>query len=148
MNSDVPSDGALLLDTCAVIWVANGDALALAALEAIDRAGQLGAIFVSPISAWEIGLLSQPKIPRRSALQFLPDPKSWFARFMAVPGITAAPLSAAIAIDASHLPGILHGDPADRLLLATARDLDVPIVTRDQRMIAYASAGHTRAIAC
>jgi PIN domain nuclease of toxin-antitoxin system len=142
------SSGTLLLDTCAIIWLANGDRLAPAALEAIDRAGRFGTIFVSPISAWEIGILSRPKGARRTALRFLPDPKAWFARIMTGPGIREAPFSAAIAIDASHLPGALHGDPADRLLLATARQINVPIVTRDHRMIAYARAGHAQAISC
>jgi PIN domain nuclease of toxin-antitoxin system len=145
---DNPWSGALLLDTCAMIWFANGDRLAPAALDAIHRAGQLGGIFVSSVSAWEIGFLSRPRTIRRAALQFLPDAKAWFARVMAGPGIIEAPFSAAIAIDASHLPGDLHGDPADRLLLSTARHLNVPIVTRDQRMIAYARAGHAQAIPC
>jgi PIN domain nuclease of toxin-antitoxin system len=148
LNARQRPPGALLLDTCAVIWLANGDPLTKAAADAIDDAGQADGVLISPISAWEVGFLSRPSAKRKSALRFAPDPKSWFARVMAGPGIREAPFTADIAIDASHLPGILHNDPADRLLIATARRLDLPIVTRDHRMIAYARTGHLRVVPC
>lgn len=138
---------AVLLDTCAVIWLANGDPLARRATDAIVAAGLADGVFISPVSAWEVGMLSLPR-PRRQTLQFLPDPKTWFARVMAGPGIREAPLTPAIAIDASCLPGGLHGDPADRLIVATARDMGIPVVTRDSRMIAYGRGGHAGVIAC
>jgi PIN domain nuclease of toxin-antitoxin system len=102
----------VLLDTCAVIWLANGDALASSATAAILHAGAADGIFVSPVSAWEVGLLSKPKAGRNLAVQFMPDPKTWFARVMAGPGLTEASLTSEIAIDASFLLGELHGDPA------------------------------------
>lgn len=118
------------------------------AIDAINKAAQTDGVLISPISAWEIGVLSSLRGGRRPPLQFLPNPKAWFAQVMTGPGIREAEFSAGIAIDASHLPGALHADPADRLLLATARHLNVPIVTRDQRMIAYGRAGHVRVVAC
>jgi len=136
----------VLLDTCAVIWLANGDPLDAAAVAAIIEAGLAEGIFVSPVSAWEVGLLSRPG--RRGQLRFLPDPKTWFARVMAGPGIREAPLSGAIAIDASYLPGAMHGDPGDRLLMSTARHLGVPIVTRDRQIIAYAESGYVGVVRC
>ena len=143
------SSAALLLDTCAMIWFAMGDRLAPAAIAAVERAGREDGIFVSSISAWEIGFLSRPRGTRRAALEFLPDPETWFDRLMAAPGIREAPFSHRIAIGASYLPGSdLHGDPADRLLLATARHLNVPIVTRDRRIIDYGRAGHVQVVAC
>lgn len=137
----------ILLDTCALIWLANGDALADSAREAIVLAGIDGAIHVSPASAWEIGMLGRSR-PGRAALRFLPDPKTWFARIMAQPGIKAAPITPDIAIDASDLPGEPHGDPGDRLIISTARHLGVPIVTRDRKIIAYAEAGFVNVVAC
>jgi PIN domain nuclease of toxin-antitoxin system len=139
---------AVLLDTCAVIWLATGDPLAASAKAAIINAGLADGIFVSPVSAWEVGLLSRPKPRRSTLLQFLPDPKTWFARVMAGPGIREAPLTPEIAVDASYLPGDLHGDPADRLIVATARHLGVPVVTRDRRIIDYSQGGHVQVIAC
>ncbi len=138
---------AVLLDTCAAIWLANGDVLPAPVLAAIMAAALSAGAFVSPVSAWEVGMLSKPR-GSRAALQFLPDPKTWFARLMAGPGIHEATLTPAIAVDASYLPGNLHGDPADRLLVATARHLGVPLVTRDSKLIAYAGQGFVRVLAC
>lgn len=136
----------LLLDTCAVIWLANGD-LSPPVASAIVTAGLAAGVFVSPISAWEVGMLGNPR-NNRPAVQFLPDPKAWFARFMAGPAIREAALTPEIAIDASYLPGDMHGDPADRLLVATARHLGIPLVTRDARIIAYAGQGFVQVLPC
>ena len=86
-------DGAagVLLDTCAVIWLANGD-LPNAAVSCIVQAGLGAGVFVSPISAWEIGMLSHPR-GNRPALRFLPDAKTWFKKIMARPGIREAALT-------------------------------------------------------
>lgn len=119
-----------------------------AALTSITEAGRAGGIMVSPVSAWEIGMLSNGRPGRGAGLQFLPDPKTWFAKLMAAPRIRAAPFTPEIAIDASFLPGDLHADPADRLLIATARHLAAPIVTRDSRIIVYAASGHVEVIRC
>jgi PIN domain nuclease of toxin-antitoxin system len=142
------SPTSLLLDTCALIWLANGDRLRQSATEAIVAAGLSGGIFVSPVSAWEVGLLARSGGQRRPALQFLPNPKTWFARVMAGPGVRPAPFTSDIAIDASHLPGEVHGDPADQMIVATARHLGMPVVTRDTRILAYARRGHVAAIRC
>ena len=147
MSRSAPPN-AVLLDTCAVIWLANGDALARSATAAILHAGAAGGIFVSPVSAWEVGLLSKPKAGRHLAVQFMPDPKTWFARVMAGPGLREASLTSEIAIDASFLPGELDGDPADRLIVTSARHFGVPIVTRDRRIIAYGRVGHVQVIPC
>ena len=148
MMSRGRAPAAVLLDTCAVIWLANADAMAESAIEAIFHAGRAEGIFVSPISAWEIGLLSRPSARRSSAVQFLPNPKTWFDRLLAGPGIRTAPFTPEIAIDASFLPGGAHGDPGDRLMIATARWLGIPVVTRDRQIIAYAAAGHLQVIGC
>jgi PIN domain nuclease of toxin-antitoxin system len=139
---------AVLLDTCAVIWLANGDPIAPAALAAISHAALADGIFVSPASAWEVGLLSRVRGAKQPAVSFLPDPHSWFARLMGGPGIKEAPLLPEITIASSHLPEPLHGDPADRFIIATARHHQVPIVTRDGKIIEYAAEGHVKVIAC
>jgi PIN domain nuclease of toxin-antitoxin system len=131
---------AVLLDTCAVIYLANGALMENGATDAIRCAALADGVFVSPVSAWEVGLLSRPG--RATTIRFLPDPKTWFARVLAAPAIREAPFTPEIAIDSAHLPPPLHGDPADRLLIATARHLGVPIVTRDRQITAYAASGH------
>ncbi|MDQ2860017.1 MAG: PIN domain-containing protein [Pseudomonadota bacterium] len=64
------------------------------------------------------------------------------------PGTRAAPFTAEIAIAASLLPEPLHSDPADRLLIATAREMNLPILTRDRKIIDYADAGRVAIIVC
>ncbi len=143
--SEAPS--AVLLDTCAVIWLANGE-LGAETVEIIMRAALQEGIYVSAISAWEIGLLSRPKANKATSLHFLPDPKTWFNRFMGGPGIKAAPFDGRIAVDASWLPGEFHNDPGDRLIVSTARHMQVPVVTRDSKIIDYARSGHVGVIPC
>jgi PIN domain nuclease of toxin-antitoxin system len=137
---------AVLLDTCAVIYFANGDPMAEHAVDAIIHAGHADGVYISPISAWEIGLLSRPGRP--NTVHFLPDPKTWFARVLAAPTVMQAPFTPDVAIDSAHLPSPIHGDPADRLLIATARYLGMPIVTRDRQIAAYAAAGHIQVVGC
>lgn len=137
----------LLLDTCAVIWLANGE-LSEDVAALVMNAGLAGGIFVSPVSAWEIGMLGRPRQGRAPAYSFLPDPKTWFARVMSGPAIKQAPVTPDIAIDAYHLPGELHGDPGDRLMISTSRHMRIPILTRDSRILDYGAAGHVDVIAC
>lgn len=132
----------LLLDTCALIWLVQGALDDSAARPEIEAAASNGALVVSVASAWEIGLLS------RARVEFLPDAKTWFARAVSHPGLTVTAITPAIAIDSSRLPGSLHGDPADRLIISTARHLAADIVTRDHRMIDYARDGHVRVRVC
>ncbi len=136
----------LLLDTCAVIWLANGQ-LPQPVVDAVMVAAISASTFISPVSAWEIGMLANPR-GNRPALRFLPDPKAWFSKVMAAPGIRKAAMTPDIAVDASYLPGDLHGDSADRLLIATARHLRIPLVTRDTKIIEYAKQGFMQVVPC
>lgn len=134
----------VLLDTCAAIWLFEQQPLSQTSLSAIRAAAGSLAVFVSSVSAWEVGLLAR----RRRALSFEPSPGAWFDDLLALPGVRLLPLTHRAAIAASSLPGSFHRDPADRLLIATAREFGVPLVTRDRRILDYAGQGHVDAIAC
>ena len=71
-----------------------------------------------------------------------------FGDVIATAGVRVEALSPEVLIDASFLPGTLHRDPADRILIATARAFDLTLVTRDQTILDYARRGHVRALAC
>lgn len=136
---------ALLLDTCAIIWLGNGDRMSPASLSAVQKAAATAEVFVSPISAWEIGYAhADPK----KDIHFLPSPDVWFKAFLMRVGVRLAPFSVMAAIDASALPGTIHGDPADRFLIATARELGAAIVTRDRRILDYGRQGFVDVVAC
>jgi PIN domain nuclease of toxin-antitoxin system len=133
----------LLLDTHAAIWLAR-DELKASASEKLDEAARTGvATYLSPITAWEVGQLVS-----RNRLSLGATPQRWFARILAMPNLHLAALSPEILIASSFLPGEPPSDPADRILLATARDLGATLVTRDRAMLAYGEAGQVSTLAC
>ena len=91
----------LLLDTCAAIWLAEGEKLdrsAIDLLQAADTAGQF--TYISPISAWEVGQLAS-----RGRIQLLITPQRWFARLFESRGVQLAEMSPDVLIASSYLPG-------------------------------------------
>lgn len=135
---------SLLLDTCAAIWITEGEELSDPAVEAMDAAFQANLpVYVSPITAWERALLSA-----FGRLSSPIQPLSWFERLVRDSKLTVAALSPSILVEAWSLPGQLHRDPADRILVSTARALDLTLVTRDRPILDYADKGHVRAITC
>jgi PIN domain nuclease of toxin-antitoxin system len=67
--------------------------------------------------------------------------QSWVRQALALPGVQLAPLSPDIALESAALPSVFHGDPADRIIVATARIFDARLVTRDEKILTYASEG-------
>lgn len=135
---------ALLLDTCALIWLVNGDEMSAASLAAIDQAYADGDdLRYSPISAWEVGML----VARGRLMLTRPVP-AWFFGFTSQPGVRELPLTNDILIESSFLPGQPPADPADRMVIAGARAEDLTIVTRDRKILAYGEAGHARILPC
>lgn len=135
---------ALLLDTCAAIWLSQDEPMAAEVLEAVDKAAHDGSpVFVSPMTAWEIGLLNA-----RGRLVMSMSPTAWFDALLAVPGIELAELTPRVLIASSFLPGEPPKDPADRIIATTARELGLQLVTRDRLLLHYAEQGHIQALAC
>jgi PIN domain nuclease of toxin-antitoxin system len=134
----------LLLDTCAAIWLAEDAPLSEAAIEALDAAADRGEkLYVSPWVAWEIGLLTA-----RGKLSLILSPQQWFRRLLAVPLVTLADLNADILIASSFLPADSLRDPADKIMVATAREQGLTLMTRDRMILDYAAKGHVSALAC
>ena len=99
--------------------------------------------FVSDFVAWEVAILHMSR--RRS---FSADPELWFEKLRDLPGITMVPATGRILMASQMLPGRLHSDPADRVMIATARARDLTLVTRDRAILAYGEAGNVRVLAC
>lgn len=134
----------LLLDTHAAVWITEDHPLASTAVEAINAAYRAGStVFVSAITAWEIGLLVS-----RNRLSLVARPERWFQRLLAIPGVKLADLSPDILIASSFLPGEPPRDPADRIILATARDLGATLITRDRLLLKYGEDGQVSTIPC
>jgi PIN domain nuclease of toxin-antitoxin system len=134
----------LLLDTHAAIWTSEDEELSDAAVEALDRAADEGIpVLVSPITAWEVGLLVA-----RGRLALPLSPRVWFERLLEAPYLKLAELPPSVLIASSFLPNAPFRDPADRILVATAREFGFALVTRDRTLLSYAAAGHLKAIPC
>jgi len=134
----------LLLDTCAVIWLGEDEPIKPEATELLNEAYRQGVrTFVSPITAWEIGLLIS-----RERLRLIITPENWFGRILDLPGMALAELSPKVLIASSFLPGKAPRDPADRIIAATARDLGATLITRDSHLLGYGKQGHVNVVAC
>lgn len=70
----------------------------------------------------------------------------WLVELLVRFRICDVPVTAAIAQAAGRLPPEIQGDPCDRIIMATARALDCPLVTADRKILAYAATGHVRAV--
>lgn len=135
---------ALLLDTCAVIWLVGDSPIRREVDLVIEQASIVEEpIYVSPVTAWEVGQLSA-----RGRLNLQMDPQLWFERLLQRSRVKLITVSPEILISASYLPGKPPNDPADRIFAATARKFGHRLVTRDRLLLDYASDGHIDALAC
>ena len=132
----------IVLDTHTLIWAVQGDGrLGTSASRLIEETVQSDRLAVSAITPWEIALLVE-----RRRLRLGREVSEWIAEALALPGVTLIPVGPAIAVDSVRLPGGFHPDPADRLIVATARHLKAPLLTADRRILAYSAAGHLRTV--
>lgn len=132
----------ILLDTQVVVWLFQDDARLGSKSEQLIEQNRTGnKALVSAITPWEISMLVD-----KNRLDLGRDVLSWISSALAAPGVALAPISAEIAVEAGRLTGGIHGDPADRLIVATARVLACPLLTSDRRLLDYGRLGHVRAI--
>lgn len=82
----------------------------------------------------------------KGRLMLAQDVGEWIQAALALPGIRLEPLSPEVAVASTRLPGALHPDPADRIIVATARRLEATLVTADGLLIEYAAAGHLKVL--
>ena len=134
-NGSPPSP--LLIDTHFWIWLQAGDRLTTQNLALIRNAAADNNLFVSVMSVWELGML-EPK----GRIHLHMSCSQWVDEALAKPGLTLAPLTLAIALESSHLPGAFPGDPADRIIVATARAFNARLLTSDKNIRAYARQRH------
>lgn len=125
--------------------MATDQPMRTAARDLLTDAARDGRLWVSAVSGWELGLLAT-RTGRTGPL--LHDPRLYLSELIRRAGLKLAPLEFDTALAAAWLPTPFHDDPADRLLVATARARDAILATSDRRILAYADAGHVRALAC
>lgn len=125
----------IVVDTHVLIWWVSGseplsvDAQAAIAAECDASDGE---IIFSAITAWEIAMLE-----RRGRLVLSMELDEWMATVKSIDPVRMAPLSDQVAIQSTRLPGEFHKDPADRFIVALARQLNVPLLTADRKIRDY-----------
>lgn len=134
---------SILLDTHIFVWLMLGsNKLTNNARNAIESCTENeGNLLVSAISIWEIGMLIQ-----HGRLTMNEPVLQWIKEALSAPYIHLAPISPEIAIESCQLPGDFHGDPADRIITATSRVLNVPLLTKDERIHNYAKSGYLKCV--
>lgn len=123
----------ILLDTCALLWLAAGRAPRAGVMEAIEAARAEDAVLVSPISAWEI---AQKEKKRPGALGLTAPALSVFRRITDQHGVRMAPLTPEILTNSVVLKGFGADDPVDRMIVATALAYGARLLTADAKMLA------------
>lgn len=133
----------LLLDTHVWLWFMLADPeLAISERNAINRAAASGDLKIAAISVWEAALLAS-----RGRVALGQHLAQWMSEAVSAPGLSIEPLLPQVAVEACSLPEAFHRDPADRLIVATARVANATLMTRDRRILDYAARGHLTAIA-
>jgi PIN domain nuclease of toxin-antitoxin system len=129
---------ALILDTHVWLWAVNGDPNIQPSIRRrIALALVKSRVLVPVISVWEVGMLW-----KKNRIQLKEPLREWVRSGLQRSGFSLAPLTEEIAVESSLLPGSFHNDPADAMIVATARVERALLFTRDSRMIEYGKAGH------
>lgn len=137
------SSHGLLLDTCAILFLAEKRFISESTIGYVDEAGENGVLFMSPISAWEIG-----RGVAKGKMAVAAEPLKFFTQFMESAAAKLCNMGPDVLVASSFLPGPIHKDPFDRILVETARRLDLSLVTSDRAILAYGSLGHVKTLAC
>lgn len=125
---------AVLLDTCAILWLASGVAPHEDVTALIETARRDDAVLVSPISAWEI---AQKHATRPDDLGLQVAPLAFWRRFAAQPGVRTVALTPEILTASTAINGLATKDPVDRMIVATGHAMAARVVTGDRRILAY-----------
>lgn len=122
----------ILLDTQIWVWWVVGDSRMTTEQETLVKANEGTGIGVRAISVWEVA-----KLVERGRLQFSCPVLDWLHQALAYPGVRLLELTPEIAVESTQLPGSFHRDPADQIIVATARHLQIPLLTADGKILAY-----------
>ncbi len=141
MQDDI-IDSPVLLDTHVLIWVlSDAENLSDQVKKIINTAVSEGRLLISSISLWEIAMLKSKK-----RINIYRPIKEFLKSITEIEGIKVADISADIAADSTLLLDDFHGDPADRIIAATAINNGAILLTRDTKILSWASLGNIRAI--
>lgn len=122
----------IILDTHIWVWWVQGDARLTPDYESAIKSHESSGLGVSIISCWEVA-----KLVEKKRLSFPIPIEDWISQALVYPGIQLLDLMPRIVVESTQLPDNFHKDPADQMIVATARVFDVPLVTYDMEIRAY-----------
>ena len=123
----------ILLDTHVWLWTMVGNSILTNDFRnSYEKSLKMNGVFISAISVWEIGMLVEKK-----RIEMEIDVLDWITQALDTTGTYLCPITPHIAIQSTRLPGEIHGDPADKLLIATANEKNAVLVTCDKKILAY-----------
>jgi PIN domain nuclease of toxin-antitoxin system len=133
----------IVLDTHIFLWLINGnnEITTSGFLPTINKAIKDNSIIIPAISLWEISMLvaKQRIVLHKNTLD-------WLKTATSAPGISVYPISPEVAYESTILPGAFHGDPADRLIVATTRVINGTLLTFDKEILAYSKHGFVKTL--
>lgn len=131
----------IILDTHSWFWLVTGENKFQNSDSGklIDNAMLLSKLVVSSISVWEIAMLES-----KGRLRFSIPCKEWIYHALDIPGLSIENLSPEISVESTRLPGEFHGDPADRIIVATTRFLNGILITQDESILNYSSLNYLK----
>jgi len=135
---------SLLLDTHVWLWLAFGtpEKIKASTRKVLEQASTDEPLLISIISVWEVAMLEA-----KQRLSLPMTVEAWVERALDRPDIRLIGLERPrTVIDSCRLPGDFHPDPADRLLVATARSENAVLVTHDKKILDYGAAGHVKVL--
>ncbi len=122
----------IVLDTHIWIWWVHGSDRLISAQLDIIQSNETGVIGISAISIWEIA-----KLVENERLELPVSLEKWLDQALKYPAIQVIELTPAIAIESTRLPGEFHRDPADQIIVATARIMKCKLITSDEKILNY-----------
>ncbi len=140
-NSAIP----LLLDTCALVWLALGDSRfqSSSSKNKIEKSFRDQQLYVSAITFWEISMLNA-----KGRLKMNEPVLNWIKNCIEKYNLQIVNLSPDVSVESCQLPGGFHSDPADRLIVATARIYGFTLLTEDQLILDYGKNGLLKVLNC
>jgi PIN domain nuclease of toxin-antitoxin system len=123
----------IVIDTHTLLWWLSGvKQLSKVAAKAIKEALAKSEVIISSMTIWEISMLIE-----KNRISLSMDIENWTKEVAEIKGVRFIAVDNEIGIKSTKLPGEFHKDPADRIIVATARKLAVPLVTVDEKIIQY-----------
>jgi PIN domain nuclease of toxin-antitoxin system len=135
------NDNPILLDTHVILWsLLQPEELDKSIKQTIENAQEQSQLFLSSISLWEIAMLKNKK-----RINIYEPLKDFLKAITDIEGMTIVDISADIAAESALLTDNFHGDPADRIITATAMTTGSVLLTRDSKILSWAERGNIRA---